>query len=549
MLGSETVTHHGSVNCYLSWVSVPGNVANLLLVRAEARQKEVAIRTAMGAGRADLAWSFLTESVTLALVGGAMGAVLAFGGMRLLHALGPSSLPRLSELNVDATALAFAATVSLVSGVLFGLIPVLRYGAPRTGAVLRDGSRGSTGGRERHRVRSALVVLQTAFALMLLIGSGLMVRTFHQLTKVDPGFDGANVLTLRLAPPPSAYGTPEERASFYHQALDRIGALPGVESVGAISQLPLTGAGSWDPLSIEDQLPESAGGLPPIAPVAVVDPGFFETLRIPLLRGRMLERRDVTTRSGAVLVSRTLVDQFFPDEDPIGKRLAHGMPDEVTRSTVVGVVGDVHQESLSRPPYGIVYYAITPVEGTNLDYSTGVLSYTIRTSGGIEGLLPAIRREIAGLDPNLAISGIRFIDEVLAGATAQVSFTMIMPAIAAFMGLALGAVGIYGVVSYVTSQRTRAIGVRMALGAGAAQVRTMVMRESALVTATGLTVGVLGSFGLTRFLEAMLFGITPTDPVTFASVTVALLGVSLLATYVPARRAAGTDPMEALRQE
>ncbi len=321
-----------------------GNVANLLLVRAEARQKEVAIRMAMGAGRSDLAWSFLTESVTLALLGGALGTALAFGGMQVLHSLGPSSLPRLSELNVDAVALAFAGGVSILSGLLFGLIPVLRYGIPRAGAVLQDGSRGSTGGRERHTIRSALVVAQTAFALMLLVGSGLMVRTFHELTKVDPGFDGENVLTLRLATPASEYETTEQRASFYHQVLDRLAALPGVESVGAGSQLPLTGWGSWDPLSIEDQPPEAAGEIPPIAPLAVVDPGYFETLRIPLLTGRMLERRDAEARTGAVLVSRSLVDEFFEGEDPIGKRLAHGMPDEVTWSTVVGVVGDVYQE-------------------------------------------------------------------------------------------------------------------------------------------------------------------------------------------------------------
>lgn len=525
-----------------------GNVANLLLVRAEARQREVAIRTALGAGRGDLTRVFLTESLLLALMGGLLGIGFALGGMEILRSMAPANLPRLDELSVDWVSLTFALGTSVFSGLLFGLIPVIRFGPLRPAAALRDGSRGSTGGPERHRIRGALVMAQTAFALMLMVGSGLMVRSYQALGRIDPGFDGQNVLTVTMSPPFSVYSTPDERAGVYHRVIDAIRALPGVESAGSINQLPLTGPGSFDPMSIEDQ-PTPEGQLPPVVPVSAVSDGYFETLGIPLLAGRTFERADAENGVPAAVISRVVAQRFWPGENPIGKRIAYGLPGDLEWSPVVGVVGEVLYEGLAETPQGMVYFAIRSVDVGGANYLNNRQSIAIRTSVAGAAVLPAVRRQLTAIDPTMAMAGIGTMAEIEERAKASTTFTMIMLAMAAAMGVMLGMVGIYGVVSFVTGQRTREIGVRMALGARGEDVRRMVVREGTSVTLAGLALGLVGSLGMARLLEAMLFGVTPWDPVTFFCVTLLLLAVSVTAAYLPARRAATIDPMEALSQD
>jgi len=525
------------------------NVANLLLVRAESRQKEVAIRTAMGADRSHLYGQFITESGLLALVGGGLGLLLAWLGLRLLTSYGPEGVPRLDAIGIDGSVLAFTAVLCGAAAVIFGVIPVLRHRSGSTSGVLRDGYRGSTTSGAGARVRSLLVVSQVAFALILLVGSGLMLRSFRHLLDVDAGFRSDNVLTFRLSLPGTSYADRDEVASFHHRFLDRLEAIPGVEVAGAGSALPLSGMTGMDPLLIEGQ-PLDPSIVPPVINTRLATPGYFEALGIPLNRGRMLERRDAESAMPVVLLSERAVETFFPDGQVLDRRVAQGLPAQPDAwSQVVGVVADVHYLSLTQPPMGTIYYPIRLAEGVRWEGLSRSVDFVVRTSVPPTSIVPTVRQTLAELDPNLPIASVRTMDQIAREARAGMGFTLILLGIAAAVGLLLGSVGLYGVISYVTAQRTREIGVRMALGAQVPAVRGMVMRQGLGVTLGGVVVGLAGAWGLTRFMESVLYEVSTTDPLTYAGVSGLLLVVAAAATWIPARRASRTDPVRALQGE
>ncbi len=525
------------------------NVANLLLVRAEGRQREVALRTAMGADRRHLYGQFLTESFILAGAGGLLGLGLAAQGLELLRSLGPQNLPRLHQIGLSGEVLLFTALVTIAATVVFGVIPVLRHQDSETAGALRDGSRGSTVSKGGQRARTLLVVSQVAFALMLLVGSGLMIRSFGRLHDVELGFDPAGVLTFRVALPSTSYPDMEATTAFHLDFVDRLGAIPGVEVAGASSFIPLSGFTAVDPLMLEERPPEP-GQVPPVAASRAATRGYFDALGIPLRHGRMLERADAEQRQPVVVVSEQVVETFFEGRDPLGRGVAQGIPEQPdTWSQVVGVVGDVPYVSLTDAPMGTVYFPVGRADGVRGTWLSSSMDYVVRTPLPPTSLVPAVRRALAELDPGLPIANVRTLSDVTRGARAQMAFTMIMLAIAAAVGLLLGSVGLYGVISYVTTQRTQEIGVRMALGAEAGAVRLMVMRHGMAVTLAGIAVGLFGAWGLSRYMESVLYEVSATDPLTFFGVSAVLLAVAAVATWLPAYRAARIDPALALRWE
>lgn len=523
------------------------NVGNLFLARAESRQKEVAIRTAMGAGRRDLFWQYAMESAILGVSSGLLAIVLAAVGLKLLVAIAPEELPRISEVGLDGSVLAFTATISLAAAFLFGALPMLRHTLGQPATALRDGSRGSTAGKSRNRGRQLLVASQVAFAMVLLVGSGLMLRSFARLLDVDIGFNATDVTTFRVTLPTQAYPGVEAVARFHTAALERIQAIPGVIGAAAVSILPLAGADwSGDPLNQEEK-PVGPDELPPIIALKAVTPSYFATMGIPLLSGRVIEQSDIDDRVGSVVINQALADRFWPGEDPLDRRIKHSMPGEGEWSTVVGVVGNTPLGTLTEEQREVVYYSTAPREGSGTTWVSRTMVYTVRSGLPTSALLDQVRAVLREQDPNLPISQSQLLTRHVEAARVEMAFTMILLSIAAGVGLLLGAIGIYGVISYLTAMRTREIGVRMALGAQAASVRGMVMRQGATVALLGVAVGLVGALVLTRFLGTLLFEVSATDPLTFAGVSVLLFCVSMLATYLPARRAAATAPLEALR--
>jgi predicted permease len=524
------------------------NVANLFLVRTEARQREVAIRTALGADRRQMVRYFLTESSVLAAVGGALGLLLAFVGVRSLVASGPAMIPRLHEVSISAPVLAFTAAVTIFAAFLFGAIPVLRA-TPDLVASLKEGSQGATTGRRRFHLRQALVCGQIALALVLLVGSGLMVRSFWHLKNVDPGFDAQNVLTFEIGLEGASgnYRAKSDAAAFHTSLLERIRGLPGVTSAGAVNCLPLSSWCGGDPL-VERGVPVDPTVIPPIVAQRTVAPGYFETARIPLIAGRLIERSDHEQVTDVVVVSRRLAELYWPDEDPLGKQIYMGMaPPDSGWLTIVGVVGDVQTGNLTDGPSPLIYFPLvyTGPRGP----SPHTMTFTVRTATPSLGLVDVIRREARELDAGVPFAHVRTLEQLVAESGMQMAFTMVLLVIAGGVALTLGLVGVYGVISYVVGQRRNEIGVRLALGARGADVRRMVLQQSGAVAAIGLGIGLAGAFGMTRLMEALLFGVTPTDPLTYGTVSVALLAVTILASYLPARRAAGIDPVQALKSE
>jgi predicted permease len=524
------------------------NVANLLLVRAEGRSKEVAIRSALGASREHFFARYLNESLLLSVVGAGLGILVAKGGLGILIQRGPQNLPRLDQIGIDGSVIAFTCGLTVLATLVFSAIPVLRNRAVSVAAVIRDGTRGSTPTRQGHRVRSLLVVSQVAFALMLLVGSGLTLRSFWAIQGVDPGFDSSNVLTFELALPSTDYPGAEDRARFHTELLDRIEAIPGVQVAGAVSLLPLWGFGALDPLMVEGQ-PIDPDEIPPIVEMRAATPGYFRALGVPLRTGRLLEQRDSDEQTGAVLVSQGIVESFFEGEDPLTRRVSQGIPlDHDPWSQVVGVVGDVHNASLIDEPMGAVYYPLIQGEGVGKDWLTQSMGYAVKTSVPPTSVVQSIRTQLGEMDGAIPLANLRTMEDRVRSARAPMAFTMLMLAIAAGVGLLLGAIGLYGVVSYVTAQRTQEIGVRIALGAEAGTVRGMILRQGIVVTGAGLAVGLMGAYALSRFMGALLFQVDADDPITFGSVALVLLLVSLTATWIPASRAATTDPVRALGQ-
>jgi putative ABC transport system permease protein len=520
------------------------NVANLLLVRAEGRHRELALRVAVGASRTAVLRPFLSESAALATAGGLMGLVVAALAVKLTTSVAPTDIPRIAEVGIDLRALGFTAAIVIGTAVLSGLLPVLRYGRRDVAAQLREsGDRSGTGGVGRHRVRNALVVAQVALALVLLVGSGLMVRSFFALRSVDPGFDPEGVLTVRLTVPTGDVPQPAAAADFFRQLVDRLRSQPGVVSVGAVQGVPLTGLFGLGSMESEDH-PRGPEELPVMAAFQRAEAGFFETMEVDILEGRPFQRGDGADGTRAAVVSQSFAQKWWPNGSALGRRVRQG-PNEDWYE-IVGVAQDVHQVGLETPAEEMVYLpalwgpAATPI-------ATRTMDLVVRVTGDPLAFLPVIRREVAALNPRIPLSNPRSMTDILQTSTARTSFTMVILGSAAFVALILGLVGIYGVISYIVNQRTREIGVRMALGASASTVRGMVVKQGTVLAAVGVVLGLIAAFGLSRLMTTMLFGVSASDPITYVGVAVGLAGVAVLASWIPAVRAAGVDPAIALR--
>ncbi|HYV97580.1 MAG TPA: ABC transporter permease [Gemmatimonadaceae bacterium] len=516
------------------------NVANLLLLRAEGRTRETAVRIALGAGRRRVIRYVIVESLMLALAGGAAGVLLAYLGTKLLISLAPSSIPRLHEIGITPGVLLFTLGISVFAGLLFGVLPALRSFSYRMVTALRDGGRGSTVGRERHGARQVLVVTQIALALVLLVGSGLMVRSFQKLRAVNPGFSPDAVLTFRLAPPPSKYPTPEVTAQFYTNLLERLRALPGVQAAGAITSLPLSGAGSILATQIPD-FPTGPNDFPPTFNVRRVTPGYFEAVRIPLIEGRTFENRDHQQRLGSAIISQSIKAKYWHERTPIGRRIAPSS----APAAIIGVVGDVHQTGLDKETDPTIYMPMLDSVGG------GVRSMTValRTNGSTESLINAVSAQVRDIDPGLPITHIETLGTVVDRSMNRTSFATLLLAIAAFIGLFLGSVGIYGVISYTVSLRTVELGIRQALGANAGRIRMMVLRQGGTLALLGVAIGIGASLAMGRVMTNMLYGVSAFDPLTVGVGCVVFLSVAVLACLLPARRAGNIAPSEALRAE
>jgi len=521
------------------------NVANLFLVRAESRQKELAVRAAMGAGAGRIASGFLSEALLLGAVGGGGGLLLAWLGVTLLVAHGPSSLPRLSEVSLGGVSLAFAVAVSLAVSLVLGAFPLVRYRASALASILRDGGRGSTDGRGRHRTRSLLVASQLALALVLLVGSGLMLRSFDRLRRVAPGFDPENVTVVGMSLGDAHPAASAERARFYQDVADEVATLPGVASVGLTSRAPLgEGDANGGSFYIENE-PREEDALPPVAMYKVVGADYLGSMGQVLLRGRDLEASDWESGTAVVLVNEAF-EKAFLGGSALGKGIRWDDSD-ADFAHVVGVVADAHEFSLTDAPRPTAYL---PMVVGDWGYPRlGRMSLTVRGDGRLPVPVAAIRQVIARHGPEVPVTFVRTMDEVMARSIAQTSFTMVLLGIAAAVALFLGAVGLFAVVSYVVGQRTREIGVRVALGAARADIRGMVFRQSGVVAAAGVVAGLLGAAALSGFMDAVLFDVSAMDPLTFVGAPVILLAVLGLATWLPARRAARVDPIDALRAE
>ena len=514
------------------------NVANLLLVRAAAREKEIALRTALGASRVRIARQMITESLLLSVAGGALGALLATWGVEALVRLGEGSIPRTANVRIDATVLAFTFLISLATGLLFGLAPALRTVRVNLIDSLKDGLRGSGEGALRNRTRSLLVVLESAIAVMLLIGAGLLVRSLIALQNVDPGFDANNVLTMRITLPRQKYDTPEKSANFFGQLETRVAGLPGVESEALISELPLSNQPNDMPFTVE--------GRPPVASISegfgadfrMVSQNYFNAFRIPLLRGRNFTEQDVRQSDKVLLVSEQLVTQIFPNEEPLGKRLIMAMSGEPYE--IIGVVGDIRHQALGAPAAPTMYMPSRQRGGTNL---------VIRTQGDLLSIVSAVRNEVQALDPNQPIAAVKKMSDWVDASVAAPRSSTTLLTLFAVLAMILAATGIYGVMSYSVAQRTHEIGVRMALGARRFDVMKLVVRQGMILTLIGVVLGLGGAFALTRVMSTLLFGVTAKDPITFAAVAALLIAVAFIACFVPARRATKVDPLVALRYE
>ena len=522
------------------------NLANLLLARGAARQRELAVRAAIGAGRARLIRQLVTESVALSVVGGGLGLVAVYWILDALPSFAPAGIPGLSEAGIDATVLAFALAASLGAGVLFGTVPALQASRFDLVRALNEGARQMGGGfrfRRGNRTRSVLVVAEVALALMLLVGAGLLVRSFVTLATVDPGFDPANVLTVELNLPRSQYADTAAASALFDQVLERTAARPGVEAVGLVSSLPLTPSETLIAFRIQGQAAPSSREDMTAARPQLVSPGYLEAMGLRLIAGRFITDQDTESSPRVFVVNEAFASAYFPGEEAVGQRLNRGRGEP---TEIVGIVGDVHHRGLDSRPQPELYFAYRQ---SLLGLGVPRVSIVARTTGDPLALVPFLRQDILDLNPTLPLDRVMTMGARLSSSVAQPRFYAVVLGIFAASALALAMVGIYGVIAYTVSRRSREIGLRMALGAAGGRIRNLVVRQAALLVGVGVALGLAGSFVTTRALESLLFGVTTLDLPTLVAVPVLLIAVAVAACYLPAHRATRVEPMDALRYE
>lgn len=524
------------------------NLSNLLLAHVETRQREFAVRAALGAGRGRLARQVLTETGLLGLGGGGLGILVAFWGTRLFIALAPDDFPRIDAVTVDLRVLAFALGISLVTALAIGLVALFRVLYDRAYDGLRQEGRGATADRRGGSVRGVLVVVELAFALVLLVGAGLLVRSFARLMNVDPGYRTENILTVDLSLPPAEYESDESVRAFYSDVRRRVAALPGVVASGAGARVPLASEASDLGFQIEGR-PVLDDERSPNADWQIVTPGYRTTLGITLIRGRGITEQDDARSPGVVVINRTMAERYWPGEDPIGQRIRLG-GGGLGLATIVGIVRDVRQGSLAVESRPEMYLPHQQFHFRGRDGSAERdMTVVLRTTGSPAALTSAVRREVRAVDPSLPLGEFRTMEQILRTSTARSRLLTWLVTAFSTLALLLAAVGIYGLIAYAVGQRTREIGIRIALGARPRDGAGLVIRQSIPLVALGIGIGIACALALTRFLDSLLYEVSTTDPSTIAGVSAVLLGVALLASWLPARRAARTDPMEALRAE
>jgi putative ABC transport system permease protein len=519
------------------------NFANLMLTRAASRQQELIIRTALGAGRGRLVRQLLTESALLAFLGGIAGLFLAWGGLNLLVALKPANLPRLDSISLDWRVLLFTLGLSLFTGLLFGLIPALNASKPNLNEALKEGGRSSTAGGRRNRLRNILVVSELALALVLLIGAGLLIKSLFLLRDVKTGFNSENLLTMRLELPEARYKEIAKQIQFRNSVIESVNSLPGVQTA-MISELPLSGNRLNHNFVIDGRPPMAPGSEPDIE-TRSISHDYFKTMGIPLRNGRDFTAQDRQGTTFVGVINESAVHEFFPDENPIGARLRWARGSKDAWITIVGVVGDIKHYGLGLPEQSAVY---TLYEQQDQPWKRWMY-LTVRTQSDTAALTNAVKEKIRSIDNQLPASQVRLMNEVMAESLATQRFNMFLLGIFAMVALLLAVVGIYGVISYSVSQRTHELGIRLALGAQTRDVLSLILIQGLKLAVTGVALGLIAAFAVTRVMETLLFGVSATDPLTFAGIALLLASVALLACFFPARRAAKTDPIIALRYE
>jgi putative ABC transport system permease protein len=522
------------------------NVANLLLVRAEERTREMSVRTALGAGRRRIVSQLITESLVIAALGGAAGVAVAYLGVEVLRVVAPTDLPRLAEIRVDAVVLLFTGAVALLVGIVFGLAPAVLAWRNDVHGVLRDQGRGGTAGRGRVRLRQLLVMSETALAVMLLVAAGLLLQSFRRLAAVDPGFRAEGVLTARISLPASQYPA-RDVESFYEALVPRIRALPGVVDAGAVGVAPLTGAMGPTDTEVEGWVnPPEAPRVAEIMQVAT--PGYFAAMGIPVLEGRTFDTRDGVEAPLVALVSEKFAGKYWPGRSALGQRIRFDYQ-SAPFAEVVGVVADVYQGGLDTPPVYGTYYFAHPQVARAVGDAYRPMTLTVRTAVEPASLISAIRGEVQALDRSIPLFQVQTMDEVVAADTATERFSMLLQLVFAAIALSLSAVGLYGLLAFTVARRTSEMGIRMALGAQRADVRRMVVGQGMVLVGLAVLVGLGGALLAGRLMSGLLYGVSPTDPVTYTVVVGVLMGVALLACWLPARRASAVDPAGALRAD
>ncbi len=518
------------------------NVANLLLARSTVRFKEITIRSAIGAARSQIVRQLLTESLVLAVLGGGLGLLLAIWGTGLVESAGSSINPMFHDIHVDTRCLAFTFGLSIITGLIFGLAPALQISKPNLSESLKEAGRGSGPASSRNRLRSVLVISEVALTMVLLVCAGLLIRTVMRLRNVDTGFRAQNVLAMNIGLPGTKYPKPGDKLAFFKEVTERIMALPGVKAVGTTSVLPLSDNFDGRGLAVEDH-PKPRGEELTVD-LYIASPGYLKAMEIPLIKGRPITEQDTPDSSKVALINNTMAEQLWPSQDPLGKRIKFPGNEKHPQEwrTIVGVVKDVSQYALDKKPPMQMYLPLT-------QQPTSFNTIVVKTEGQPTAMISGVRREVLAVDKDQAVFNVTTLEQLAGDSIANRRLFMILLLVFAVLALTLASVGIYGVMSYVASQRTHEIGIRMALGAQASDVLQLIIGKGMVLALIGVTVGLAGSFALTRLMASLLFGVTATDSVTFVTVSVGLIAVALLACYLPARRATKVDPLVALRYE